>query len=195
MNSYIIISRKLIALIAFVFVIGVANAGKDPRIQEELDAESPAPIPLVNTIGEDEVNEAIASGKYWYVGNSKCRLCHRDFFLGRKQDAHDYALKKISKSEYADNPRCLICHSTGFGIETGFVSMEKTPRLANVQCEGCHGPGSEHVRIRDKGGFLAGPDRPERIKRMCRSCHNERWNKAFDDFDATYEKYKNPVPD
>lgn len=183
----------------FYFIIALLASSPlyaaDARIQAELNSPESIIIPLVNTLGQAIYDEAMASGKYRYVGNTKCRLCHRDFFLGRKKDHHDYALEKIIKEGYDSNPRCLVCHSTGFGIETGFTSMKETPRLANVQCEGCHGPGNIHVGIRDTGGFLVGTDRPDRIKKMCKSCHTERWNRSYVDFETAYKKYRNATPE
>ncbi len=183
--------------LCFYFVIAILICSSphaaDSRIQAELDAPEPI-IPLINALGEKKYDEAMASGKYRYVGNTKCRLCHRNFFLGRKKDHHDYAMEKIIEYGYANTPRCLTCHSTGYGINTGFTSMKETPRLANVQCEGCHGPGNIHVSMYSKGGFLIGSDRPDLIKKMCKSCHTKRWNRSFDDFEAAYEKYRNATP-
>lgn len=185
--------HALYACFIFALLICSPPYAADARILAELEGPEPV-IPLINTLGKKVYDEAMASGKYRYVGNTKCRLCHRDFFLGRKKDHHDYALEEIIKKGYADNPNCLTCHSTGYGVKTGFTSMKETPRLANVQCEGCHGPGNVHVGIRDTGGFLVGTDRPDRIKKMCKSCHTNRWNRSFDDFEPAYEKYRNATP-
>lgn len=182
------------AALAFALLGGSAAHAADPRVQEELNAP-PIQPPLVQAIGEDEYKKAMASGKYNFIGNAKCRLCHREFFVGRKKDAHESALKRISEIPGYDNPKCLACHSTGHGIPGGFVSYEKTPRLSDVQCEGCHGPGSVHAELRTKGGFLAGTDRPTQLKRMCTACHTSRWNRSFTDLDKTFTKYKHAIPE
>lgn len=175
----------------------------DTRIDVELKSPS-AIIPLKNAIGEKAYNDAMASGNYAYIGNSKCRLCHREFFLGRKKDHHDFAMENLSKSGHQEQGECLACHATGFGVPTGFVSIKTTPRLANVQCEGCHGPGNVHVDLAKKQmrskkkepvhGFLAGKDNPARIKKMCLSCHTDRWNRSFSDLESAYDKYRKAVP-
>jgi hypothetical protein len=83
--------------------------------------------------------------------------------------------------------------------------MQQTPRLANVQCEGCHGPGNIHIKLaknalrnREKvfvsGGFLAGQDSPDKLKKMCTSCHTKRWNKSYHDLDKAYNRYKKANP-
>ncbi|MDQ1297534.1 MAG: hypothetical protein QG558_72 [Campylobacterota bacterium] len=186
----------LVAWLASLFVTASVLAN-DGRVADELKAPMTA-IPLKSAIGEAAYNEAMASGEYVYVGDGKCRLCHRDFFIGRKQDMHDHSMRYITQSEHRDNPKCLVCHATGFGVKSGFVSMEKTPRLANVQCEGCHGPGSKHLKIastkKTGGGFLAGADRPDRLKKICKSCHTDRWNRSYSDFESSYAKYRRAVP-
>ncbi|MCK9372044.1 MAG: cytochrome c family protein [Sulfuricurvum sp.] len=170
---------------------------ENARVMDELNSPL-TPNPLKSAIGEALYNEAIASGEYRYTGNDKCRLCHRDFFIGRKHDQHDHSMDYISSGEFKNNPRCLVCHSTGYGTPSGFVLLEKTPRLSNVQCEGCHGPGSNHIKVaslkKTGGGLLAGEDNPERLKKMCKVCHTSRWNRSYNDFESAYSKYKKAVP-
>lgn len=181
-----------------------AFATQNQRVLEELASPMPE-IPLKKAMGAKAYDNAINSGDYSYVGNSKCRLCHRNFFLGRKNDPHDYAMESLSSSGNEKNPHCLRCHSTGHGTPTGFVDMEKTPRLANVQCEGCHGPGNIHIALaKDKvknetkkftgGGFLAGEGTTEVLKNICTSCHTERWNRSYHDFNKAYNSYKKADP-
>jgi hypothetical protein len=178
-------------------------ADVNQRILDEL--KSPVrQVPLKNALGKDAYNNAISSAKYRFVGNSKCRLCHRKFFIGRKQDPHDKAMKSLIETGYETNPRCLICHSTGYGVTGGFTDMQKTPRLANVQCEGCHGPGNIHIKLAKtqmknkkkfiSGGFLAGQDNPDSLKKMCVNCHTPRWDKSYHDLNEAYNSYKKANP-
>ena len=177
------------------FISGISAAeGENHRIQEQLESIEVPLIPLKEALGATAYKIAIDSGKYRYLGNAKCRLCHRDFFLGRKGDKHDHAFSLLTNSKQQNSPRCLVCHSTGYGVKGGFVSVAKTPHLMNVQCEGCHGPGSIHMLGNKAGGFLAGTDRPEIIKKMCKGCHNKRWNRSFHDFEKAFIGYKTAAP-
>lgn len=51
------------------------------------------------------------------------------------------------QKDYTKEPKCLKCHVTGYGKPGGFISLEQTPGMANVQCEMCHGPGSIYAEM------------------------------------------------
>jgi len=190
-NSYIF---RLLILLLFSSSFCYAGDELSLRITEQLLDSKVPPIPLQQALGNDAYQAAMKSGKYKYIGSSKCRLCHRDFFLGRKGDKHDQTFKRLMDSDQQRSPQCLVCHSTGYGVKSGFVSISKTPRLVNVQCEGCHGPGNIHMLSNSAGGFLAGTDRPEILKKMCKSCHSQRWNHSYKNFDEAYDSYKTAKP-
>ncbi|MDH5571250.1 MAG: cytochrome c family protein [Gammaproteobacteria bacterium] len=204
-------------------VLSGISVADESRIQQELTDSIGIIPPLQQALGKEAFDKAMASGEHSYTGNAKCRLCHRDFFLGRKEDVHDHAYEKLlaAGAEYIENPRCLNCHTTGYGVNSGFQNITKTSRLVNVQCEGCHGPGNEHIRrqivnmpvtglagfgsvVEEKaenapkvilGGFLAGVDNPQILKKMCMSCHTQRWNRSFNDLDKAYNSYKKAKPE
>jgi hypothetical protein len=99
-----------------------------------------------------------------YVGAKKCKACHikqykswakttmATSFENLKMGVK-VAEKKaagIEDKDYTHDPECLKCHTTGYGQPGGFVSIEETPKLANVQCEECHGPGSIYNKTMKK---------------------------------------------
>ena len=72
--------------------------------------------------------------------------------------------------------KCVGCHVTGYG-EIGGTSLGYTKKLENIQCETCHGPGSEHVAAK-------GLEDPPAIQRntpspVCTNCHNEHHSDTF----------------
>ena len=208
--------NKLNLTLFFIYsLLSSIAMAEDDCIQNTLANTSEIISPLQQALGKEAFDEAMASKKYSYTGNAKCRLCHRDFFLGRKEDKHDHAYEKLvaTQPEHAENPRCMTCHTTGHGVRSGFKNMKRTARLANVQCEGCHGPGSVHIKLQAKnmptggtsqieknsrevlGGFLAGTDKPEILKKMCKSCHKKRWSRNINNFENEYFNYKTAKPD
>lgn len=108
-------------------------------------------------------------------GRSGCRRCHLREYRGWEDTPHASALDTLPEEERA-NPECLQCHTTGYGEESGFQSVEETPELANVTCEACHGPGSiykDREMMKDREASMANgliiPD-----EETCRGCHNEQ---------------------
>ena len=80
-----------------------------------------------------------------YVGYKACKECHKEEVETWKKMKHAKAFDTLEE-EYLSDPKCVACHSTGFGKKGGFVDANETPDLKHVQCEMCHGPGSKHVR-------------------------------------------------
>ncbi len=188
--------RYLVIGLTLLFPLCVE--ARDQRIVQELADRTPPVNPLREALGAKSYEEAMASGKYRYIGPRKCRVCHRDFYNGRRRnDLHHSAFKPLRETGYATESRCLGCHTTGYGVPAGGYRNEKlTPELSGVDCEGCHGPGNVHMRLNDGGGFLAGVDHPERLERMCKACHNARWNKSFSakEFRKIYDSYVTAKP-
>jgi len=81
-----------------------------------------------------------------YVGEKTCASCHFDQDLTWRKTKHAKGFE-ILPAKYHEDKSCLKCHSTGFGEETGFKSLESTPALVGTSCEACHGPGSEHAKV------------------------------------------------
>jgi hypothetical protein len=88
-----------------------------------------------------------------YVGSDACAACHFAIHASWKETAHAHALHTLEEKGYAWDPECVRCHVVGwrraangwYRTESGFHTPETTPRRADVGCEDCHGPGSQHV--------------------------------------------------
>jgi hypothetical protein len=154
-----------------------------------------------------------------YVGTKMCGMCHKSDKQGKQLDiwqkskhaeafktlttakANEIAKAKGLKKPAAESPECLECHTIGKTVdaslfEKGFDMKE------GVQCESCHGAGSQYKTItlmKDKpkavaAGLLIYKDDAE-IQKFCKTCHNEKspMYKEFK-FAEYWAKIKHAVP-
>jgi len=86
--------------------------------------------------------------------------------------------------DYTKDAECLPCHVTGWGQPGGYAipqegsspeaiaSQQLAERMVGVQCEVCHGKGSEHAR---DGSFGRGL-----LMEKCNDCHDEENSPDWD---------------
>jgi len=113
--------------------------------------------------------------KLKFVGDAKCKMCHNMASSGKywddwSQSKHAKAFSLLKGDEQKD-AKCLKCHTTGFGEPGGFTDLEKTPKMVNVQCEMCHGPGEKHAVAHKKENPIPHSWKPE--EKTCVKCHNK----------------------
>jgi hypothetical protein len=113
-----------------------------------------------------------------YLGVGTCQSCHVKEFEVYTGTAHARAFETLSSQFVHRDTNCVGCHVTGWGDMGGFSGVR--PRgalidLVDVQCEACHGPGSEHTR---DGTYAA------RAAGSCVKCHTKT-----DDPDFDYDTY------
>ncbi len=134
------------------------------------------------------------TGDFKYVGVDKCAgMCHKGDAKGRQleiwQDSkHSQAFKNLQTPEAdkiaqdkgfttpaAETPQCIKCHVLGKDIDA--TELEDTfDKTQGVQCETCHGPGSEYKKItimKDKqkamdNGLIIHTEK----EAFCVTCHN-----------------------
>lgn len=95
-----------------------------------------------------------------FVGSEKCQGCHAAEYAKWKDTPHSHALEALEKIAKRPSLRnfdgeCVQCHVVGLHHKTGYEDREKTPHLAHVGCESCHGPGSGHTAGERSASLLA----------------------------------------
>jgi hypothetical protein len=147
----------------------------------------PATHPLAETNGK-------------FIGSQKCESCHETAYHIWKKSKHAVAYETLAKLDPPRNfdPECVSCHVIGWNPEkyfpytSGFESFSKTPHLAGVGCEDCHGPGEKHtaaespggqVELRDKYRKAVQITKEESKRRQCTTCHDLDNSRDFE-FDA-----------
>ena len=120
-----------------------------------------------------------------FVGAKKCKACHKALYTAWTETAHAKTYDRLSDEE-KKKPECVTCHTTGMDA--------KDVLLEGVQCEACHGPGSDYkkAKIMNKKKWAADP---EAHKKMaidagllyptdddCKKCHTKEGNANFKEF-------------
>jgi cytochrome c554/c'-like protein len=115
------------------------------------------------------------SEKESFLTERECRKCHMDAWEALRETPHQSAFTTLARKGQAQSPECLVCHTTGYLYKNGYDDRPPQNRLTNVQCEACHGYGSEHSR---DGDWLA------QARESCVVCHDQENSPEFD-----YEAY------
>ncbi len=170
---------------------GKATAGDDDMfILSPEVGEKPEVLALVKSF-EDAYNEKLRKGQMdseaskavaqennpdRYLGAELCTRCHSSEGEQWKTTAHSLAWQTLVNVKKDATPECIGCHSVGFNKSGGFTSATATPHLENVQCENCHGIGTQH------DSFAATPH-PVTAE-VCQTCHH-----GDNDPDFNFAKY------
>ena len=105
-----------------------------------------------------------ASAEPTYIGAAKCKMCHKIEYDSWAQTKHAKATDDAKAStKWKFEAACLACHATN-----------KDEAMAGVQCEACHGPGSDYKSIqvmkdiaKAKAAGLIMP-----TQETCNGCHD-----------------------
>jgi hypothetical protein len=159
-------------------------------------------------LGSTGTEDKQAAPYFKYVGVKNCAAtCHKSETKGKQleiweESKHSKAFltlqtpeaDKIAKDKgfttaAAETPLCLKCHILGKDIDP--EELEDTfDKTQGVQCETCHGPGSEYKRLtimKDKEQAIAnGLAIHENGAEFCVTCHNSD-SPTFKSFN--YEEY------
>lgn len=107
-----------------------------------------------------------------FLGAELCGRCHQAEYDQWKTTSHSLAWQTLVDAKKDATPDCIPCHVVGYQKPGGFSSHVMTPDRANVQCENCHGIGTDHY------AFAAPPH--EVTEEACITCHqgenDPEWN-------------------
>lgn len=155
-----------------------------------------------------------SEGNHKYVGVKKCAMCHKSEAKGNQHgqwlatkhskayetlatpEAQETAKKAGVAENPQESPKCLKCHVTGYGEDSGLFDAGFV-KADGVQCEACHGAGGDYMGLsvmKDKAKSIeAGLVLP--TKELCVKCHNqESPNYKEFNFDEYYSKVSHPRP-
>jgi len=159
----------------------------------------------------------IAAPANQYLGAAKCKTCHNSAKKGAQykvwtdsKHAHAFldlaspkALEIATKAGIKDPqkaPECLQCHVTGSGEPKDHFAATFSDSLG-VQCESCHGAGSNYYKSATMKEIRSHKSEPAKYglnmptKQTCAKCHNEKATGGkFIDWPADSTKIAHPIP-
>jgi hypothetical protein len=114
-----------------------------------------------------------------FIGSDTCLGCHPASAKSWRESGHAHAFASLERNQAAMDPKCVGCHTVGFGHVTGYRREFSGAKLANVGCESCHGPGSLHVQQYRDGAPIQFKFRPLGAG-DCQKCHYGEFSRPFD---------------
>lgn len=154
--------------------------------------------------------------KFGYVGAEKCGMCHKSEKQGKQltiwqesqhskafqtlktEKANKIAAEKGFKTPAAETEACLKCHASGYNADASLKGA-KFKVEDGVQCETCHGPGSEYQALKImknreeavKNGLIIHDEK----EKFCTGCHNsESPTFVGFDYDKFWGKIRHDIP-
>lgn len=115
-----------------------------------------------------------------FLGERSCKACHEDSWAAYANSAHRQAFNTIRNQGQNYEPECIVCHTTGYQYKNGYSDESPYNKLTSVQCEACHGYGTQHAR---DGKWVA------QARDACVTCHDKENSPEFD-YTTYWEKIK-----
>jgi len=107
-----------------------------------------------------------------FVGTEICQRCHVPEYQQWLSTSHAKAWQTLVDNKKESTPDCVPCHVVGYQQPGGFRTADDAGKLGNVQCENCHGMGTQHEAM---------PTQPQKVtEATCRTCHNASTSPTFD---------------
>ncbi len=135
-------------------------------------------IELASEEGLDPIGRSQTTADL-YVGQQECAGCHQNAHAINFSAAHTRAYERLTAKRAEFDPECLHCHTVGFGAKDGFTTLQRTPIMAGVQCENCHGRGGDHVKAKRAKLNTQSTFRPV-TPNTCVKCHDKENSENFD---------------
>ena len=146
------------------------SIASDPVVSEQVDAfkEELAAFKLEM---RGKYKPTKGSDKEQFLTQRSCQKCHGDVWDKMRTQGHESAFASLGRKGQSGNPECVVCHVTGYLYKNGYDEQPPYNRLANVQCEACHGYGTQHKR---DGSML------KIARASCVECHDKDNSPEFD---------------
>lgn len=154
----------------------------EPSVTDDPKADSIYRYYLKRVTQEKLIDKVPRESTDDFAGSKNCRSCHGKIYDQYLKTRHAVAYQSLVHQGHQADPDCVGCHVVGLNSVKGFW-FDKTPALAQVGCESCHGSGREHAR--NPKLFRL----PKVESNKCISCHTPSNSPTFD-FASYWKKIK-----
>ena len=151
-----------------------------------------------------------------FIGVKSCAMCHKSEKQGQQlkiwedsqhskafetllsEKADEIAKSKGFTTKASETEDCLKCHASGYNVDASLLGKNFKVEQG-VQCETCHGPGSEYkskkVMEDRKQAIAKGLKFYEKPEELCLTCHNTESPTYTDfNFEEYWKKIVHTVP-
>ncbi|MEI8281522.1 MAG: cytochrome c family protein [Armatimonadota bacterium] len=153
-------------------LVSVRSALLESAMKEDAGSEKIYRNYLLRVTQEKLIEGVPKDSNADYSGSASCQSCHTKVYNQFLKTKHATAYRSLVKEGHQADPDCVACHVVGLNSTKGFW-YEKTPGLAQVGCESCHGSGREHAR-NPKAFHL-----PKVEEKTCVTCHTPSNSPSF----------------
>lgn len=167
-----------------------AGFADDPQQEENLRRFRAALARADFTPEQTQLVAAAPAGSpadYRIAGLGTCRECHAEDCTFWQKSKHAESWGSLEKDGNHVDPFCQHCHTEGYGLPGGFVSLRQSAAdRRHIGCETCHGPSQAHVvDPKVKTPFAA--------KDQCARCHDAENSPKFN-YNEYWDKIKHGPP-
>jgi len=143
-------SRVVLAILALLLAAGSAGCALSPNINVAYNVAYLWTREFMGFPVEPPLEKPKLDNPARYIGDGKCVFCHAaNYYVIELTTKHVLAFELLVERKESKNKECLPCHTVGYDKKrenNGFDDSHDSRELQGVQCENCHGPGSNHVR-------------------------------------------------
>ncbi|MCH8013165.1 MAG: LysM peptidoglycan-binding domain-containing protein [Candidatus Marinimicrobia bacterium] len=122
------------------------------------------------------------------ASTDRCSSCHPEQLSHWSTTLHAVAFETLTRDHKDKSPTCLVCHTTGFGRDDGYLNYNITAGLKNVNCTECHYVSTDHLRepVLNRSTVIT--------EETCVRCHDIANSPTFEYMDYL-DKIRHPLPE
>lgn len=161
--------KRLVLIVLLALVLGAILGCQGSKNERPRSASFWRTVGLfVGIWGQEEETVPELKGLSQYTGAGNCVFCHAaNYYVWKLTTKHGEAFHGLVDEKSESKQECLPCHTAGFGCSPCHIVGGDKRLFRGVQCENCHGPGSNHAK-----GLVRMP-KPNLSAEACK-CHGER---------------------